>query len=262
MAKLTDPADELAIINSRLTTSSSAAGVEFLAKEFDVEPSSTEFYTILAVILERCDHVGSILKRCDWEPDKKISAVREIKGFKKAFRLQSLSSPWNNGSFSGLKLVREHGKVIQFWSPEVRKVESYPSLGPEEILDLRHLISDYLDALKENDELEPFVRYAIIDGLTKLDFSLKYFSWLGAGYNIDAFRNVVEQYRMLNQNESATSENGNLKAAMTGLLHIIKAAKEKYDTVESWGNTATSAYEKYKLASAFLTPLLLAYHPS
>ncbi len=260
MANLTDPADELASIARDLRQSSSFTGAKLLSNVFDVEEASTEFYTIIAAILNRCDHVGKILKRSDWAIDKKVSAVRELDGFKSAFRIKALTSQWNNGSDGGLRLIKDHGKVIEFWSPEVRKVECYPLLNSDEIGELRELISDYLQALRENEDLEPFVRHAIVDGLAKLDFSLKHLGWVGADYNLEAFRQVLLQYNTLNE-QSRNSSLHMPVSVIKGFFSILKSAKDKYDTAESWTNTANSAYENYKIASGLLTPILLTYNP-
>ncbi|MXO49659.1 hypothetical protein GRI69_15515 [Erythrobacter vulgaris] len=259
MAKLTDPAEELAKIAAKLNKGSAFAGAKFFAECFDVEISSTEFYTIISTILLRCDRVATLIGRSEWEKSQKASAVAELKGFKKAFDVKSLTTNWNNNPDGGLPQVRDHGKVIQFWSYEVRKFESYPSLSEEDVAELRVLITNYLIALRENDEVEAFVKQAIIDGLSRLEFSLNYLGWLGAGYNLDAFKNVLAQYQFLNEQSERRPDGFDPSEALGGLLGILKSMKEKYDSAKSWADTGSSMFESYKLASAYLTPLLLTY---
>lgn len=257
MAAVTDPARELAEIAERLTHDSSSAGESFLAGVFGVEPWSTEFMKIIVCILERTDLVARILQQSDAiDDDHKASALSDLAGFKLAFTGTALRVPWNQGE-GGLPRMKSHGHALQFFSPTVRTEVRYPKLSDEEIEEFVELIDAYLDELAVSDEGPEFVRLAIRDGLIAFRFQLEQIGWMGSGYALAAFREVMLAYEATKWQYSSDGDFDSV-AILRGLTTIVSKFKEKIDTAQGWADAGKSALEFYQLGSGVVLPLLLA----
>lgn len=258
MATLTDPARELGEIAARLIAGSSSNGVAFLAQQFGVESWSTEFMKIIACIMERADLVARIVRQSDLDDDHKDKAMEHLTNFKTGFTGASLSNHWNN-SGHGLTIMKDHGSPIQFLSQTVRPFVKYPKLTNEEVTELIQLIDSYLSEVSKSDEGPEFVRQAIIDGLTMFRFQLEKLGWMGSGYALAAFREVVAVYEM-SQREFVSDGNLNAEAVLRGFVGILTSFKKKVDEAKGWKDTAENVWNFYGIASRVATPLLLTGH--
>ena len=256
MATLTDPARELGEISKRLTGGGDAKGAKYLATAFEVEPWSTDFFKIVACILERTDLVEMIVRQSNMDDDHKENAVEELDGFRTAFAGTSLSGSWNTGGH-GLTLMQRHGRAIQFLSPIVRQVISYPQLTESEAEELITLIDRYLDEVALADEEPEFIRRAITDGLRQFQFQLRHMGWMGAGYALAAFREVMLIYEFVHR-QHPSSDNVDAVGVLRGLGAIVAKFKERVDAAKGWADTAETVWKAYQVGSSVLTPLLLA----
>lgn len=255
MASLTDPARELGEVAARLMTGSNESGDRFLAREFGVERWSTEFMKVVTCILERADLVARIISASDLDEDHKESALDHIRGFKSGFVGDALRKPWHDAGH-GITLMKDHGGPIKFLSPTVRPVVSYPRLNDEEIAELIEAIDVYLEEVRANEDEPAFVRQAIIDGLTAFRFQLERIGWMGAGYALSAFREILIIYDMSGRE---IRHPGDLDAGafLSGLWGIITSFKEKADAAKGWRDAAEMARDGYMLASSVAMPFLL-----
>ena len=249
---MTDPARELAEIAARLTAQTNAAGERFLAEQFGVERWSTEFFKVITCILDRADTVARIVKQSDMDKDHQESAAIDLEQFKSGFTGASLNQGWDQG---GLSKMRDHGRPIQYLSPTVRREVSYPKLTAEEVTDFLKLIDSYLAKIGKSDEGPEFVRRAIIDGLTAFRFQLERIGWMGAGYTLVAFREVIIAYDAAAQ--YAGESNPDAAAFLKGLHAIITSFKKRVDEAKSWTDAAETAWKFYQIGTAVATPLLL-----
>ena len=256
MANLTDPATELASIAQRLAEPSDSKGAKFLADKFGVQAWTTEFMKILTCILERADLVADTMKRSGMDEDTVTSALDDLGRFKSAFTAGALYSAWNS-SGGGLAMVKTHGHPLRYMSSSVRPQVSYPKLDEVEIRELITLIDAYLENLPDDGDEPAFVRQAIRDGLGSFRFQLVHFRWMGAGYTLSAFRDVVLIYDALQRQFPATSDLDPL-AALKGLGHILRTYREYADTAKGWADSVSLAWSGYKLASAAATTLFIA----
>ena len=260
MATLTDPARELGEIAKRLASGADAKGAKFLADAFGVTVWSTSFFKIISCILARADLVGDIVRRSDMDEDHIEQAIEEIDGFKSAFAGSSLLNSWNNAG-QGVTLMQQHGRPIQFMSPSVRKVVSYPQLSEGEVEELIVLIDRYLDEISAIEEEHAFVRQAIFDGLTRFRFQLKHMGWMGSGYVLETFREVMWVYEVAQQDQ-ASNENPDAVAALRALGVIVSKVKEHIKTAKGWADAGQSVWKAYQLGSAVVSPLLIAHQAS
>lgn len=251
---MTDPARELGEIAKRLIKGSDAKGAKFLADAFGVAPWSTSFYKIIACILERVEHVATIVQRTAMDEDHKQDALEHLEGFKSAFAGSALLNSWNN-SGHGLTLMKDHGQPIQFMSPSVRQFVAYPRLNDEEITELIALIDRYRDEVATASDAPPFVRQAILDGLDLFRFQLENIGWMGAGYALSAFREVLQVYDAVQRHDMPDAFDS--QALMTGLMSIITKFKEGVANAKSWTDTGEAVWKAYQIGSALVTPLLL-----
>lgn len=254
MATLTDPARELGEIAKRLTVSADGKGAAVLAVAFGVGAWSTPFYRILACILERADLVASIVRRSNMDDDHKDDAIAQLDGFKSAFAGGALINAWNT-SGHGLSLMQKHGQPVQFLSSAVRPVVAYPRLSDDETNELLGLIEQYREELKNSDEAPAFVRQAILDGLASFQFQLEYMGWMGAGYSLAAFKQLMMIYDSVQRSEAHDSFDA--AQVLGGLGGILKTFKDGIDRAQSWADTGGTIVKAWQLGSTIATPLLL-----
>lgn len=257
MATLTDPARELGDIAQRLASGADAKGAKFLADAFGVEVWSTSFFKIISCILERADLVADIVRRSDMDEDQIEQAIEELDWFKSAFAGSSLFNSWNNAGQGGT-LMQRHGRPIQFMSPSVRKVVSYPHLSANEVEELLILIDRYLDEVAIVEDDHAFVRQAIFDGLSRFRFQLKHMGWMGSGYVLATFREVLWVYEVAQQ-DHANSVNPDAEAALRELGVIVSKVKDHIKTAKGWADAGQFVWKAYQLGSAAISPLLIAH---
>lgn len=238
--------------------SSTQPGERLLAEQFGVEPWSTEFVKIIACIFERADLVGKIVLESQLEVGTKIEAVENLREFKLGFASNSLAKSWNSHR-NGLNRMKENGKNLGFLQDTVRRRVCYPKLSSEEIEEIIGLIDSYLSELAESEISPPFVRQAIVDGLHAFRFQLQYIGWMGAGYTLTAFRELIFLYEAANR-RFENDGNPDAEAALRGLMGIIKAVKERIDTVRGYNEAASYMLGLYKGISSAATPFLLLAH--
>lgn len=255
MASLTDPARELGEIAERLTLSSNLGGEKFLGEQFGVVPWSTEFVKIIACILERADMVARIVSTSDLDPDHRDKALHHLTEFKGGFTGAALRKAWND-SGHGLSAMANHGSPIQFLSQTVRPRVNYPRLSPEEIGELLEVIDRYLAEVEASDEGPDFVRQAIVDGLTQFRFQLDKIGWMGAGYSLAAFRDLVRVYDLAERHLQIADEL-DAGAFLKGLVDILTSFKSKVDAAKGWRDAAETLRDGYLLGSGYALPFLL-----
>ena len=258
MANITDPARELADISIRLTKGTQASGADFLATEFEVPVWSTEFVKIIGCILERADLVSETVRSLDMDEDHKHNAMDDIAGFKSAFVGVSLATGWNTAG-TGMPLMKEHGRPLQYISKSVREKVNYPALSDDEVAEIIQSIDTYLADLLISDEGPVFVRQAIWDGLQLLLFQLKHMKWTGSGYTLLAFReiNLVMEAAKTEYAHQPMMDPSHILEGLTGLL---KSFKSKLDSAKGYSDAAEFAWKMYSVGSRIATPLLLTGH--
>lgn len=257
MANMTDPARELGEIAQRLAKGTSQKGAAFLAGEFGVDPWSTQFYRIIACILERCDEVQKIVQASAMDDDHKRAAVDELEGLKLAFGVNALINSWNTAGH-GLTHLKEHGRAMQFLSPVVRAHTAYPTLSPDESEELAGLIDQYLANLDDGID-PPFVRQAIVDGLSRFRFQLCHLDWMGAGYALSAFRELALVYEAALRRQDVDDLDAG--AALAGLLGILQQFKARVEQAKGWADAGGAVWQVIQIGSSFTTGLALGNSP-
>ncbi len=184
MAHVTDSAKELFEIVTTLSGQSSDRGDKFLATQFGVEAYSTEFFKVIAAILARVDTVANLVPQLELDEEIEQSAIHDLTGFKSAFSSGPLRNKWSD---SGRVIVADHGKGLQYL--QLRRIESYPKLDPEEVDDLLVSIKDYRATFSPIG-MPAFIAQAIRDGLEQAIFHLTFLKWTGASYQLRAFREL------------------------------------------------------------------------
>ena len=254
MASLTDPATELSEIATRLAEGSPKRGAEYLATKFDVDPWSTGFFKIVACVFERADQVADIIKASDLDEHTRIIALKDLIGFKAGFTSASLVNPWSNAGH-GLAAMSGHGVRLSYLQSTVRPLISYPRLNQEEIDELIVLIKQYLGSLANTSDEPLFVRQAIVDGLTAFKFQLEYVGWMGSGYLLSAFRNVIEIHQQSYEFYTRQA-NCDPDAMLSGMWSIVKRFKTVVESVKPYTDAASYTWAGLSLGSQFITPML------
>lgn len=252
MAGVTDPAEEFALLCKRLGRASNEAGADWLAKNFETEPWSHEFYQILFTIVDRAHY----LKRLANEIPHAEHIAPQINGHLDriliAFRAQTLGGTWK--SHGHLHLSAENVSPIFVFSGIVRPHVSYPSLDAEERGEIIDLVAELLAWLEAQQLSEmDFVRQAIIDGLKQFQFRIERVQWLGWGYSLQALKDVIGAYLALERgfidDGSMPVAEAMLKKVGIGLRQIYQKAGVAKDATE----TAGFLLKAYGAASLYLT---------
>jgi len=253
MATTTDPAFEIAEIAERLIKGSNSSGERFLADQFGVAMWTNEFVLILSCIYQRIDLVGRIVQqREEVDEEIKATAVSVLNGFRAGFNGDSFRQHWNTGS-GGLIAMKDNAKPLKLLSSVVRPVVSYPKLTDDEIVEFMELSEVYLNEVRKIEDEPEFVRQAIIDGLTKFRFQLQYLGWMGSGYLLESFRELMFVYGWATQRMPEPHQLDS-SAVLKGLWTFLTKFKKTVDTAESWRKSGVALFEAYKSANAFLGP--------
>ncbi len=252
---MTDPARELADIAKALAVANGKKGAAFLADQFGVEAWSTEFFKIITCIMERADLVASVIFEAGYDEEIRREAHLHLQGFKEGFSGSSLVNNWNTEGH-GITAMKVHGSPIKFLSNEVRQFVAYPRLSDEEIAELLDSIDTYLGMIAPLEECPVFVRQSIIDGLMSFKFQLEKIGWLGAGYSLAAFRDLLDIYAQ-SQRRYAETPDCNPEAVLDGLLSILRSFKTKAEEAKGWTEAGQFIWDGYSLAAKIITPLLL-----
>ena len=255
MAIITDPARELSDIAKKLAVADGKKGSAFLAEKFGVQPWSTEFFKIITCIMERADLIASVIFEAVDDDEIRREAHLHLDGFKEGFSGSSLVNNWN-AEGHGVTAMKIHGSPIKFLSSQVRQFVAYPSLSDEEIAELLGAIDIYLGEITPLEEGPVFVRQAIIDGLMAFKFQLEKIGWLGAGYSLGGFRNLLDIYSQ-SQRLYAETPDCDPEAVLGGFMSILRSFKEKADEAKGWSEASQFIWDGYSLAARIVTPLLL-----
>jgi hypothetical protein len=234
---ITDPARELAELCGILNFNTKAAGDDYLAKCFEVDPWSSDFYQIVFCIVERADTLIGIVTALDIDEDLREEAISHINEVKRAFSKASLFNAWNAQGTGASLLSSLNVQPIKMLSPMVRIRVSYVKLDADAIAELLEDAAEFQGWLSEHQiEEQDFVRQAIIDGLKQFRFRLGKFQWLGWGYTFDSLREVIAAYKMLQTTVATSDTNPHAEAILKkGLSFFVKVFEKvgvAKDTVE------------------------------
>ncbi|MEG3180427.1 hypothetical protein [Sphingomonas sp. LT1P40] len=253
MATLTDPARELADLAERIKATSKKRGDAYLAEMFDVDTHDANFARIITCILERTELVESIVEKSTMDSDHQETVLAELVRFRQFFTPAQLANHWLQGSqgeFTGCI------RALQLLSPMVRNHTSYPRLSAAEVSEFIGLIDAYLGEIRENQDLPNLVRQSISDGMYAFRFQLQEIGWLGSGYALAAFRQIMMSCELI-QRDIQGQHNPDAEAALRGLATILKQFKAKVDEATGWTDTGQSVFSAYQLTTTLATPLLI-----
>lgn len=235
MPELTDPALELAELCDRLAVSSNERGDLFLAKAFNVDPWSAEFFQIAQSIVNRTEAVEQLLVSINTKKAVVDGAKVHLARIRQAFDLSSLSSHWSQ---IGLAHVRsEHSSPIRMLSGAIPDAYGYPKLTTDEANDVIELVDQLLKWLRDAQLSEKdFIRESLIEGLEQFRFRMEHLQWFGWGYSIQSLRDVITAYLILERglnpkaNPDVAAAAKKLCAALKKIFGYASTAKDVGDT--------------------------------
>jgi hypothetical protein len=194
----TDPARELADLCTALSGHSDAAGDDYLASKFQVKAWSSEFYQIVACIVERGDYLIKIVNALDMDEDVKDDAIVHITMVQAAFAKGALLNSWSAQGCGASLLSGSNIQPIKMLSPTVRNIVSYPKPSAEDIQAILEDTAEFKDWLEQHQVAEQdFIRQIMLDGLSQFRFRLSKIQWLGWGYTFSSLREIIAAYKIL-----------------------------------------------------------------
>lgn len=226
MANLTDPAREIAEICARLDVPSGERGDEFLAKQFEVETWSRDFYLIVFCIVERIQFLKGIIEKLDIDSDFQAEAIQHVLAIQAAFHTSGFANAWNvHGQHH---VGAANAQPLKMLSPMVRQLASYPSLDDDERADLLSDVNDLCSWLKEHQLREQdFIRQALIEGLEQLAFRIGRLKWVGWGYSLESLKEVIGAYFALERTNPTAADNPDAEAVLRKVSSFCKVFYEK-----------------------------------
>ncbi|HQS96969.1 MAG TPA: hypothetical protein PK823_10805 [Novosphingobium sp.] len=235
MQRVTDPAEEFAILCQSLAVDSAESGAIFLASVFEVEAWSFKFFQIIFCVVERAEYLRKLVNELP-----ECSHIAELindnlNGILTAFRASGMGRPWKD---HGSPYLRPHNTgPIRILSASIRPKISYPSLTTEEICDVTLVVGDLIDWLLEHQMSEnDFVRQALIDGLTQFKFRIDRLEWLGWGYALHSLKDVVSAYLALQKCIPEDNPTPLMKAfnqkVLSGIRNIYDGIGASKDMIE------------------------------
>lgn len=260
---MTDPATELAEIALAIGSSSwsgrAPTGATLMARQFEVLAWSTDFYRIMTCILERVDLVHSLLNESDADSSVVTQGMEDLYAFQRAFDGNRLCITLDKDKNSHSTLQGMSRPLI-YISSVIKRQQSYPKLDAQEAADLYIAIEAYIQMLTDLPADPGFHKQAIIEGLKAFKFRLVKMRWMGAGYVLSSFRDLLHNFRYA-QEQADISGNPDAKAALVGMWSILRSFKEKAETAKGWSETYTWVWDTYKTLSPWVAPLAIAFRP-
>jgi len=226
MPTITDPARELADFVRNLKIPRDHQADVGLAALWGVEPWSSGFIRIIAVISERAEELKDLTDATSLDPDQKDEMKRNLEATRQAFCQNGLGQPWRHSLDNYLSPATIG--PLSMLSGLIRPIRSYPKLDDEEVTDLFAQVAELRSWLIEHQLVEQdFIRQALIDGLDQLLFRLERIKWLGWGYTVDSLRDVVGAYLALERSMPTEGINPITEAMVRGVGNFIKSFYDK-----------------------------------
>jgi hypothetical protein len=237
---LTDPARELAELCTTLSRHSSSPGDEHLASHFEVGVWSSEFYQIIACIVERADSLISITQELDLDDDVKAEAITHIAMIKAAFNRNALTNIWSQQGYGAAILSGNNVQTIKMLSPLIRARISYPKLSPDDVQSILNETTEFERWLLDHQLVEQdFIRQAMLDGIKQFKFRLAKTRWLGWGYTFQSLKDIVAAYKLLETSVISPQTNPDAEAVLRkgasffvkvfGTIGVAKETVERAD---------------------------------
>lgn len=245
----TDPARELAELLTALQSgNTSVAGSEFLADKFGVKAWSQDFYRVVSTIMDRLAALSEIIKGLSLDEDYRAEMVAHINEIATAFSPSGFQNAWQ--SFGGDKISARNVQPLKGLSGLVRQTVEYRRLSADELAELVETVGELIEWLEDHQLAEQdFIRQALIEGLSQLNFRLQRFQWLGWGYALDALREVIAAYLLLERHGGAAQDNPDAHAVLKKVSAVIKAVYEKTRTVKTVVDTGDWLLKAYGAAT-------------
>lgn len=248
----TDPARELAdLLTEFRSGNTSVPGSQYLAERFEVEPWSQDFYRVISTIMDRLAELKGIIRSLPLDLDYQLEMVGHVDEIATAFTPSGFQNAWQN--FGADKLSPRNVQPLKSLSGLVRQTIEYRRLSTDELSELVDTVGDLTGWLEAHQLIgQDFVRQALIDGLKQLTFRLVRFKWLGWGYSLDALRDVIAAYMLLERGVGPVQENPDAHAALRKVATAIKTIYDKTRTVKTVVDTGDWLLKAYGVASLAL----------
>jgi hypothetical protein len=215
----------------------------FLAKTFNVDPWSAEFFQIAQSIVNRTIALEHLLVSVHTKTAVVEGAKVHLARIRQAFDLASLSNQWSQ---RGLAHVRpDQSSPIRMLSAGIPDEYGYPKLSAEEANEVIKLVNQLVEWLQGVQLSEKdFVRESLIEGLEQFRFRMERLQWFGWGYSIQSLRDVIIAYLILERGLDAKAHPdvaAVAKKLCAGLKKIFGYASTAKDVADT-GDWLVSCY--------------------
>jgi hypothetical protein len=219
----------------RLSTQTNEQGDAYLAGRFQVPAWSPEFFQVIHTILSRTVALESIVLSSNANSLVKTGIATHLTHIREAFSKAALTSQWSQ--VGRLRLSPEHSSPIRTFSAALPEKYSYPKLTPDETNDLKEMVQQLLEWLREAQLSEKdFIRQNLIEGLEHFYFRLDRMEWFGWGYSVQSLRDVITAYLLLERgldaqaNPDVAAAAIKVGATLKKIFSIASSAKDAAET--------------------------------
>lgn len=258
--EFSDLALDLADICSSFNAEGNIRGDDFLAKQFGTRVWSNEFMEILSEIRKRIARLEHLVNQLDLDAQIASDLKGACSSIARAFEVQALHTTWNTGGGGSQLLGRENWRVIRQASTSLRKINRYPRLSEQEVLEAVEETKTLLKWCVEHQiEQFDYLREAIIIGLRKFEFRLQHYRWLGWEYSLEPLKEIHHAYDWMGRKEVSPNDYPSY-AAMNKLVGEFLAKKYgqilKIKNVADTGVWAFTVYQAVRYLSHNNNPQL------
>ena len=247
---MTDPAREMVELLTMIAGGNPhQAGADLLATLFGVEPWSQDFYRIVVVILDRLDELRGLVAMLPLDEDFRLEMVAHVEDIALAFKPNAFQASWHQ--FGLDKIGPKNLQPLKGIAGMVRQLVSYPKLSDEESATLVEDVTVLLTWLRDHQLAEhDFIRQALIEGLEHLVFRLERLRWLGWGYALEALKEVIAAYMLLERQGVDVNVNPDAAAVLSKVAAVIRTVYEKVEKAKGVAETGDFILRAYGAAAA------------
>lgn len=234
MPILIDAASEFANLCERLASPSRENGAKTLATHFGVNHGSEEFFRLLACVHKRIDQLVSFVEAVPTlQIDYKRAAIGRVNNLRNAFTIDCLTRQWNDGAGGASFLQDANIFPLKMLSSEIGKIASYPKLSPEEIEGaLSHVREIQAWLVTQELSEQDFIRQLILEGLNEFRFRLEKLEWVGLGFALESFKDVIAGYLILEGKEPTVIESPDAMALLAKVGAAIRSISSSIGLVK------------------------------
>jgi len=179
--EVTDPSKELAALGQQLKDHSVDGTIPTaLASALSVKVDDPVLLDVMGVIQRRIINLQNLadsIADTDLDYDLRQSVVQACKAFGRLLNPQHANQPWQN--FRHQCLTDAHLSAFKWFSQTARRYQPLKVIPESERTDALHRLGEVIKQTEQDQELRPWERAPLLDGLRRIEFVLEHLVFFG-----------------------------------------------------------------------------------